>query len=187
MIAGRHNLSRRAVLGACFGVPAVLGGRIAPARGPGDASSRPDPFGPGLDPALSKPSRSASDGKGKDALRQAQGERSTKDTTPVRWSRALAGFRRAEARLAAFQAGVALLPPEARAFPAAIPLDDRFDRLEGARLAALKRLLRAPAPDLAALSLKLDLAIADRAWELTGAESCLAALGADARRFAGEG
>lgn len=155
MTAGRHNLSRRAVLGACFGVPALLGPSPSPARGRLPAAvSSPDSPVPSPDP---------------------------------RWNRTLAGFRRAEARLASFQAEVALLPPEARAFPAAIPLDDRFDAFEGARLAALRRLLRAPAPDLAGLSLKLDLAIADRAWELAGAEPCLAALAADARRLAREG
>ncbi|MEA2999697.1 MAG: hypothetical protein QOK17_1530 [Sphingomonadales bacterium] len=47
------------------------------------------------------------------------------------------------------------------------------------------RLLRLPAPDLAALALKLDLAVADQAWELTGCETCLAGLQADARRLCG--
>jgi hypothetical protein len=51
------------------------------------------------------------------------------------------------------------------------------------RLAALRRLFRIPAPDLAALSLKLDLAVADQAWELTGCETCLEAAAADARRL----
>lgn len=101
-----------------------------------------------------------------------------------RWTRALAAYRRAEARLAAFRRAESLLPPAARAFPACEPLEERFNDLECARLAALRRLLRAPAPGLAALSLKIDLTIEDQAWELTDAEPCLAALKADARRFA---
>jgi hypothetical protein len=48
----------------------------------------------------------------------------------------------------------------------------------------VKGLLRAPAPDLAALAAKLDLAVAQAAWELTGGEKCMAALHRDARRFA---
>jgi len=120
MAAGRHNLSRRAVLGACVGVPALLGAGGAPAADLRD-----------------------------------------------RWTRALAGIRRSEARLAA-------LPPGAS--------DDLFGDLECARLDALRRLLYAPAPDPAALALKVELTVDDQAWELTGAEPCLAALKADARR-----
>lgn len=86
--------------------------------------------------------------------------------------------------MAAFKAEVALLPRERRAFPACRPLEQRFGDLDDRRFAALRRLLRLPAPDLAALSLKLDLAVADQAWELTGAEDCLAAIAADARRLA---
>ena len=103
------------------------------------------------------------------------------------WARALRAFRRAEARLAAFRAAFERLPPEHRAFPACERHEDSFDALESARLSALRRLLEAPAPDLRALSLKIDLAIDDAAWELTGAETSLAALKADARRFAQDG
>lgn len=133
MAAGRHNLSRRAVLGAVAGACALRGRSLAAV-----------------------------------AIQTAAAERG-QVRVPVPWTRALAAFRRAEARLASLPPGVS---------------DDLFDTHECARLAALHRLLRAPAPDLAALSLKLDLAIADAAWELTGAEPCLAALKADARRFA---
>jgi hypothetical protein len=107
-------------------------------------------------------------------------------TVPVsdRWARALAAFRRAEARLADFAAFVGRLAPERRAFPACEPLEERFNDLECARLAALRRLLRAPAPDLAALSLKIDLAVDDDIASDSGAEPCLAALKADGRRLA---
>lgn len=107
------------------------------------------------------------------------------EAAPSRWARALAGLRRAEARLADFRAYEASLPAAARAFPAREPLEERFGELESARLAAVRRLLRAPAPDLAALAMKIALAVDDRAWELTGAEACLAAVRADALRLCG--
>lgn len=145
MAAGRHNLSRRAVLGvvagACASHPLAARGRLL----------------------ATVPIPAAAAG---------------------RWIRALAACRRAEARLAAFRRAEALLPPAARAFPACEPLEERFNILECARLAALRRLLRAPAPDLAALALKIELAIDDQAWELTGAELFLATLKDDARRLA---
>ncbi|HVQ09328.1 MAG TPA: hypothetical protein VMS43_12925 [Allosphingosinicella sp.] len=104
-----------------------------------------------------------------------------------RWTRALAAYRRAEARLAAFRRAEALLPPAARAFPACAPLEERFNLLECARLAALRRLLRVPAPDLTAFGLKLELMVDDRAWELTGANLFLDGVKEDARRLCGEG
>ena len=73
------------------------------------------------------------------------------------------------------------LAPDERDTPAEAPAD------RTARLAALRRLLQAPAPDLPALSLKIDFAVDDAAWELTGAETSLAALKADGRRFAHRG
>ena len=100
----------------------------------------------------------------------------------ARWDRALAAYRRAEARVAAFKAEEARLPAGRRAFPCE-DLEDRFGALDGLRLAALRRLLHAPAPDLAAIALKIELAVADLAWELTGCETCLEALAADARRL----
>jgi len=178
MAAGRHNLSRRAVLGvvagACASHPLAAMG----------AAGISDPFGPGPDPGLSKPCPSPAAGESREALRQAQGEREARSRAAGRWTRALAAFRRAEARIAAFLRAEALLPPAARAFPACAPLEERFNDLECTRLAALRRLLRVPAPDLAALALKLELAVDDQAWELTGAEEYLGALKDDARRLA---
>jgi len=60
-----------------------------------------------------------------------------------------------------------------------------FDRAVGRFNAALKRLVRTPAPDLRALALKLDLMLEEELWELTGADRCLDALRRDAHRFAG--
>jgi hypothetical protein len=143
MAAGRHNLSRRAVLGAVAGA----------------CASHP---------------------------LAALGIVAVTVPNPGRWTRALAAFRRAEARLSAFQVKVGRLPSSVWTFPASEALNDRFDALECGRLAALRRLLRAPAPDLLTLSLKLDLAVADQVWELTDSQPCLAALQADARRLASE-
>jgi hypothetical protein len=144
MAAGRHNLTRRALLGV------VAGACVAP---------------------------SASRAEGRPLAAVPASRRR-------RWEAALAAFRRAEARLAGFGAYVARLAPERRAFPACEPLEERFNDLECARLAALRRLLRAPAPDFPALSLKIDLAIDDDIASDTDAEPCLAALKADGRRLA---
>jgi hypothetical protein len=103
----------------------------------------------------------------------------------TRWDRADAAFARASARLDAFRAAEAALPPERRAFPACEPLEERFGDLECARLAALARLLRAPAPDLPAFARKIHLAIDDQAWELASADHALAALKSDAHRLCG--
>lgn len=144
MAAGRHSLTRRALLGV------MAGACVAPATA--HARRRPLTAVP--------------------ASRRR------------RWEGALAAFRRAEGRLAHFAAYVARLAPERRAFPACEPLEERFNDLECARLAALRRLLRAPAPDLPAFSLKIDLAIDDDIASDTDAEPCLAALKADGRRLA---
>ena len=61
---------------------------------------------------------------------------------------------------------------------------DRFGDHLGAFYAALRRLLRTPAPDIAALAMKIALAVDHEVGTLTGGERCLAALKADARRLA---
>lgn len=163
MAARRHNLSRRAVLGAGVVAPAFLADARTAACPERSRGACPGPV--------------PSEAKGP-APSEAEG-RSRRD----RWNRALAAFRRAEAKLAAFRAYERSLPPAVRAYPACQPLEERFGALDDRRLAALRRLLRLPAPDLPALSLKLDLAVADLAWELTGCESCLEAMARDARRL----
>jgi hypothetical protein len=84
--------------------------------------------------------------------------------------------------VAAFEAEEALLPAERRAL-AGEALEERFGRLDSLRLVAVRRLLRLPAADLPALALKLDIAVAEQAWENSGAEGCLAVIAADARRI----
>jgi hypothetical protein len=140
MAAARHNLTRRALLGAGVVAPVLLGGGgVAVAAAVGPTAS---------------------------------------------WNRALARFRRAESALAECRAGQAALPAAQRAWPHSQALDDAFGRLDDVRFAALRRLLRVPAPDLAELALKIDLIVADQARELTGAEDCIIRLGVDARRLA---
>jgi hypothetical protein len=125
----------------------------------------------------------------KAGLRQAQPEREherdqgTDTRTRSRWTRTRAAYRRAEARVASFKAAESLLPAARRGFPACEALEDEFGRLDSLRLAALRRLFRLPAPDLPGLALKLRLAVADQAWELTGCESCLDAMAEDTRRL----
>jgi DNA-directed RNA polymerase specialized sigma24 family protein len=60
----------------------------------------------------------------------------------------------------------------------------RFDRLSDSYYAAMRRLLRTPAPDVAALAQKLELAVAEEIFTLTGGDACLNALLRDARRLA---
>jgi len=52
------------------------------------------------------------------------------------WTRTLATYRRAEARVAAFKAAEALLPPERREWPAVEPLEQRLATLDTRRPAA---------------------------------------------------
>jgi len=86
-----------------------------------------------------------------------------------KWNRALARFRRAQAVIDA-----AVHESD----------QDRYDALLDTFTATLGRLLRTPAPDLPALSVKIELAIDQAAWESTGGETSMAALKRDARRFA---
>lgn len=65
--------------------------------------------------------------------------------------------------------------------------DDVYDRVLGRFNRALRALVRAPAPDLAAFSAKLDLAVDHEVATLTGGEACMAALKRDARRLARAG
>lgn len=143
MVAGRHNLTRRALLGAAAGVCV------------GDSHLL-------TVPASAAEGQSASD---------------------CPFSRALAAFRRAEARLADFRRFEASLPAAARAFPACAPLEERSDDLESARLETVRRLLRAPAPDLPALALKVALAIDEEIAFFSGGDLCLSAVKADALRL----
>lgn len=84
------------------------------------------------------------------------------------WERALARYRRAEAALTAAEKG-----PE-----------EEYNRLGARHHGALARLLTTPAPDIAALATKLDLALYDRAVEFTADAAAMKAIKQDARRLA---
>ncbi len=87
----------------------------------------------------------------------------------TKWDRALARFRRAERIVKAAEGE---------------PDEDRYGILLGRFNDTLRRLLRLPAPHLPALAAKLAAANRHLAWELTGAETCIAALARDAARLA---
>jgi hypothetical protein len=188
MAVAQLNLSRRALLGAAFAAPVlsmVEGPVLAAAAGRGGEGfvlSRH----PGLDPGSRSPPpgqpSSWTPGRARgDGAREARGAASanapssTSPTAarpaPTRWSRALAAWHRADAAIAA----------------AAHEEDqDRYDRLGAAHDRALVRLLTAPAPDAAGLTLKLELAIDQLTWEHRRGDACMAALLADARRLAAQ-
>jgi hypothetical protein len=87
-----------------------------------------------------------------------------------RWEKALARFQTADAALAA----VAHSDDEAL-----------YDRLGARHDAALRRLLRTAAPNLAAFAVKLGLALDDRAVEFVGDAAAMKSLKPDVRRRAG--
>ncbi|HEY0314259.1 MAG TPA: hypothetical protein VGC56_17430 [Allosphingosinicella sp.] len=60
-----------------------------------------------------------------------------------------------------------------------------YDRLGDRHDAAMKRMLRTPAPDLGALAVKLETLFGEQVWEMRGGALLLAAVLRDARRFAG--
>src|SRR3954470_2841340 len=85
------------------------------------------------------------------------------------WDKALARFRAADSALAA---------------AAHTEDEDLYDRLGIRHERALQRLLRTPAPTVAALALKLDLALDERAGECIGDSVAMKELKRDANRLA---
>lgn len=65
--------------------------------------------------------------------------------------------------------------------------DDLYDRALSRHYAALAKLLRTAAPDLAAVARKLDLILQHQVIELSFGEAAFAALGRDLREFAERG
>ncbi len=98
-----------------------------------------------------------------------------------KWQGALAGFRRAEAAMQGFDQASRDVP--GRSCEAQDALDEAFSDHVVACNAALRRLLSVPAPDLAALALKVELAIDHEIAPLGGGERWLAILKQDARRL----
>jgi hypothetical protein len=85
-----------------------------------------------------------------------------------KWRKALARYAQAEAGLEAV----------------AHCEDERvYDRAVGRHIGALRRLLRSPAPDVAAAVRKLELIVRHSAWEMSYGEAAFAVLQRDIGRF----
>ena len=98
----------------------------------------------------------------------------------LRWRRALAAFEAAEGEFGRFEAFCRSRPDEEQ-----LGLEDGYgDRLD-ALYAALRRLMKAPAPDWAALARKVALCVDHEVATLAGGEECMAALKGDCARLAG--
>lgn len=169
MAVAELSVSRRELLGAACGFP-LLSAHPERASSPSLPRRRPGRCGveghPGLDPGSRLPFPAAERGRGIPGQAGKDGRASSRAVAD--WDRALSRFRAADAALAAARGAD----------------DDTFDRLLARHNRALSRLLRTPAPDAAALAVKLDALVAHQAWELTFAAPALAAIRRDARRLA---
>ena len=153
MAAGRHNPSRRALLGAVVGLPLL----------PRHCEERSDEAiqgGVGGSAGLLRDARN--DGKG----------------DPETWQRALARLQAVEAEVRAVEQATAGGTAEEED-----ALEPVYMALLGEHTKALVRLMKVRAPDLAALAMKIELAIDQEVGSLTGGDACLAALKRDVRRL----
>jgi hypothetical protein len=102
------------------------------------------------------------------------------------WARLLAEFQRIDLARERFQeaSSARAYGPGRRAFHEQEALDARFGEIVDSVDEAMLSLLRAPAPDLEALAVKISLIGDHLVWELEGGEECLVWLEADARRLA---
>jgi len=157
--------SRRALLGAAVAMPFVGcgGGEAPPLRFARSCSGADCPRQPAALPGEGRPEHSPGN-PGED----------------LGWREALSAFQKAEGALQAFLDRTAGAPDEEQDAVEA-EMDERLDALGP----ALLRLLAAPAPDLAALVVKIETIIAHEAWSTSGGEDCLVELARDARRLAG--
>ena len=96
------------------------------------------------------------------------------------WEAALAAYAAAAGEVGAFERASAGRPYEEQA-----ALEDAYGALGDAMYDALRRLLKAPAPDVAALAVKLELVVRHEVGSLEGGEACMEALLGDAVRLAG--
>ncbi|MEO7178800.1 MAG: hypothetical protein ABIW83_08140, partial [Allosphingosinicella sp.] len=96
------------------------------------------------------------------------------------------GFRRDDEK---WNTAFALFEKAQAAIDAAAHTDDEdhYDRLGVRHDRAIRRLLRTPAPDLAALAAKLDLALDERSVEFSGEAADMKAIKRDVRRLATPG
>ena len=155
MADGRHNPSRRALLGAVVALPLLS----RPCDERSDEAIQGGVGGSaGLVDLRSPSARSArDDGK---------------------WRQALARLRGVEAEIRAVERATAGGTAEEEE-----ALQEIYDARLDAHTAALRRLMKVRAPDLAALAVKIGLAIDEEVGSLAGGERCLAALKRDVRRL----
>jgi hypothetical protein len=95
-----------------------------------------------------------------------------------KWRKLLAAYRAAEAEVRGFERATA-----GASFAEAARLEGRYGELGDVMYSALRHLLRAPAPDLAAVAAKLDLVVEHEVGTLEGGEACMSAIRADVRRI----
>ncbi|HEX8381441.1 MAG TPA: hypothetical protein VF619_12945 [Allosphingosinicella sp.] len=102
-----------------------------------------------------------------------------------RWSEALTAYHEARAAQERFDLATreAAAGPRGRSAKEQAKLDDRSGDYLVATCNAVRRLVRTPAPDLAALGVKIALVVDERVGELIGGEACMRVLKADARRL----
>lgn len=166
MAAALHNPSRRALLGAAVALPLLGGEAVARVAGPLHPS--PSANGPPLR-GRSVP-RTELELPGTIQPRNRAGE--------DLWRQLLARYRIAEAAVRDVEGRTARGSREEQ-FALEAVYGDRLGDL----YAALRRLLRVPAPDLPALAVKIGLVIDHEVATLSGGETCLAALRRDALRL----
>ncbi|HEX8468951.1 MAG TPA: hypothetical protein VF620_14220 [Allosphingosinicella sp.] len=154
MAAGQHNPSRRALLGAVVALPLL----------PRHCEERSDEaIQSGAAPRAGLLRSARNDGEGRDR---------------ARWTKALDRLRAVEAEVRAIERATAGKPAEEEEALEAVYLARLGDHSE-----ALRRVMKVRAPDLAALALKIELAIDEEIGSLSGGELCLAALRRDVRRL----
>ena len=162
MAAGRHNLTRRALLGAAFAAPAVLGDCAAPAGRPPQRWDR----------ALA-------------ALERAKAaEHAFRDGPMAAAERAWEAVHARWPRDYDFAADPAAETALRAAFAGHGRWEARLNDLEAAHQRAIQRLLLVPAPDPPALAAKIALAVDREVWECEDGERCMATLKEDGWRLA---
>jgi hypothetical protein len=157
MAAARHNPTRRALLGAALGAPALLAAEAA-APPPPPAAVR------GWHRALSAYRRAET------ALQSFQREGAA---TAERAYRAVRDRWPREYDFASDPGAQAIV---AAALAEHEPFEAEFNRLASEQMDALRRILATPAPDLCALAIKIDLSVAQEIATIVGGERCLAVL-----------
>ena len=159
-MAGAHlSLTRRALLAGACAVPAFVVAPTAVVATPRHPELDSGPMNTEMEGPRSPCSWTPD---------QVRGDGKVQSFVVTNWNRALAAYQKADTALAA----VAHTEDEAL-----------YDRLGARHERALQRLLRTPAPTIAALAAKLDLALDDRAIEFIADLPAMRALKADARRL----